>query len=267
MNGDRAVAAAIAGELVQRKTSIADMLPTHINPERFIKAAMVAIARDVRVQRCTRDSIVESVIKGASLGLEVGSVLGEAYLVAYGTTCQLIPGYRGMIGLARRSGQIVAITAQVVYEKDEFGYSLGIHPTVSHKPYLGDDPGAVIAVYAGATLKDGGDQLVILPKWEIEKIRARSKASGSGPWVTDWGEMAKKTGIRRLFKMLPVSTEQLSQALELQARSEADFSEEALTALAADQVSADAANKAAADAAAKAAADASGTLLLEGGAE
>ena len=253
-NESRAIAATIAGELTKRRTSIADMLPSHINPDRFIKSAMVAIARDARVQKCTRDSIIESVVKSASLGLEVGSALGEGYLVAYGATCQFIPGYRGMVSLARRSGQILSIAAQVVRSKDEFDYSLGIHPTIRHKPCLEEDPGDVIAVYAGAALRDGGDQLVIMSKLDVEKIRKRSKASGSGPWVTDWEEMAKKTAIRRLFKMLPVSTEELSQALDIQARSEADFSEEALNDLAAAQVSVDSGNDAAAAAAAEAAA-------------
>lgn len=267
LNENRAVSVEIANTITAKSSAISQLLPSHINPERYIKSAIAAIAKNPRLLQCTKSSILESVVQAATIGLEVGSALGEGYLVPYKDQCQFIPGYRGFISLARRSGEIVSISANVVHEKDEFVFELGIHPNVTHRLNLIDeDPGKVIAVYAGASLKDGGDQLVVMSHREIEAIRKRSRASGNGPWVTDWEEMAKKTAIRRLFKMLPVSTEQLSQALDLQARSEADFSEEALTALAADQVSADAANKAAADAAAKAAENESGTLPLEGSA-
>lgn len=231
-NETRAISVEIANTITAKSGAISQLLPSHINPERYIKSAIAAIAKNPRLLQCTKSSILESVVQAATLGLEVGSALGEGYLVPYKDQCQFIPGYRGFISLARRSGEIVSISANVVHEKDEFVFELGIHPNVMHRPnLLEEDPGKVIAVYAGASLKDGGDQLVVMSHREIEAIRKRSRASGNGPWVTDWEEMAKKTAIRRLFKMLPVSTENLSRALELQAESERGFSDSDISEL------------------------------------
>ena len=217
----------IANAITSKDSTIKSALPAHVSFDRFRTSALLAISRDAKLQACTPTSIVTAVVRAASLGLEVGSALGEGYLVAYKNECQFIPGYRGMISLARRSGEIVSISANVVHEKDSFDFDLGIHPWVKHKINLTDeDIGPVIAVYAGAVLKDGGDQIIIMRKSEIDAIRKRSRSSGFGPWVSDYEEMAKKTAIRRLFKVLPVSTEKLAQALDLQMKSErGDFSD------------------------------------------
>jgi len=158
----------------------------------------------------------------AELGLEPGGGLGEGYLVPYGATCQFIPGYRGFISLARRSGQIVSVESHIVYEGDLFEFELGTEQRIRHVPNLDRDPekpAVMRAVYAVARIVGGGVQSELMTKAEVDAIRRRSKASGSGPWVTDYTEMARKTAIRRLFKYLPVSVE-LCKAMELQASAE-----------------------------------------------
>jgi len=111
-----------------------------------------------------------------------------------------------MIDLARRSGQIISIEARSVHSNDDFSYSFGLNPDLKHTPAAGDR-GELIYVYAVARLKDGGLQWDVMSKTEVEEIRKISKAANNGPWVTHFGEMAKKTVIRRLFKYLPVSVE------------------------------------------------------------
>jgi recombination protein RecT len=130
-------------------------------------------------------------------------------------------GYKGLLALARRSGEISTITAEVVHANDTFAYQLGDEPMIDHKPSLEDEPGEPIFVYAIAKLKDGGIQRVVMTRGAIEKIRTRSKAGSSGPWVTDWEEMAKKTAIKRLCKLLPMSIE-LADAIATDTEAELD---------------------------------------------
>ena len=182
--------------------------------------ALTAVAKNPKILDCDRESIMLSVMQAAELGLEPGGALGEGYLVPYGRTCQFIPGYRGFISLARRSGQIVSIEAHAVYEKDEFVVEFGLDPKLVHRPTLAAERGEVVAFYAVARLVGGGVQHDYMTRADVDAIRKRSRAASSGPWVTDYNEMGKKTVIRRLFKTLPVSVE-LCRALELQAESEA----------------------------------------------
>lgn len=214
------------------KGAIASRLPKHLTADRIIKVALTAVNKNPDLLKCTRESLILSIMQAAELGLEPGGALGEGYLIPYnnrvktdgGDTwvkqCQFIPGYRGLIALARRSGQIVSIEAHVVHEKDSFDCTLGLEPKLEHTPAWEDaDPGPLKFVYAVAKLKDGGVQFDVMSRAAIEGIRQRSKSKDSGPWKTDYEEMARKTVIRRLFKYLPVSVE-LAQALELQANSE-----------------------------------------------
>ena len=206
--------------LTAKKGAIQGRLPTHLSADRLIKIALTAVAKNPKILDCDRDSIMLSVMQAAELGLEPGGALGEGYLVPYGRTCQFIPGYRGFISLARRSGQIVSIEAHAVYEKDEFVVEFGLDPKLVHRPTLATERGEVVAFYAVARLVGGGVQHDYMTRADVDAIRKRSRAASSGPWVTDYNEMGKKTVIRRLFKTLPVSVE-LCRALELQAESEA----------------------------------------------
>ncbi len=146
-------------------------------------------------------------------------MLGHAYLVPYGETATLIVGYKGLIDLARRSGQLSTIFARIVYQRDQFEYAYGLTERLEHIPANVDDSGDIQAAYAVARLKDGGTQFEVMSKREIDAIRDRSKASKNGPWVTDYAEMAKKTVLRRLCKMLPASVE-LARAVALDERAD-----------------------------------------------
>jgi recombination protein RecT len=206
-------------DLASRKQAVASRLPSHIDPDRFIRIAVTAAAKNPKILDCSRDSILMSIYQACELGLEPGGALGEGYLVPYGNTCQFIPGYRGLISLARRSGQIISIEAHAVYEVDEFVVEFGLEPKLIHKPTLKTERGEVTAFYAIARIVGGGIQHDYMTKADVDAIRKRSRAASSGPWVTDYNEMGKKTVIRRLFKSLPVSVE-LCRALELQAGAE-----------------------------------------------
>lgn len=213
--------------LEKAKPKLAEVLPRHLTPDRLIRIACAATSRNRQLLACTPQSLLLAVMNAAQLGLEAGSPLGSAYLVPYGDTCQLIVGYRGLIELARRSGQIASIEAQVVHDNDEFICERGFNPVLRHIPCWKGDPGDMYAAYAIAKLTDGSSQVEVMTKAQIDAIKNRSRAGRSGPWVTDYSEMARKTVVRRLCKYLPLSVE-MSKALDMDAHSEAGSSTSAL---------------------------------------
>lgn len=215
------------GMLEKAKDSIAAVLPKHLTPERIMKIATVAVSRTPALMECTPASIVQSVVISSQLGLEAGGPLGHAYLVPYRNNktgkmeAQFIPGYRGLIDLARRSGQVLSIEAHCVYEKDEWEYANTHEGTkLRHVPFWDGDRGVLRRVYAIARLKETPvPQIEVMSKSDVDKIRAKSKAKDSGPWVTDYDEMARKTVVRRIVKYLPMSVE-LTSALTIEERAE-----------------------------------------------
>ena len=190
-------------------------MPKSMTPDRLTRIVMTECRKTPALLKCAPESFYGVVLQCAAHGLEPGSALGHCYLLPFGNgkdkqgrpNAQLIIGYRGMIDLARRSGQIVSLQAYCVHEQDTFNYKLGLDPDIEHIPASVADRGKVTHVYAVAKLKGGGVQFEVMSRAEIEKVRTSSKAGNSGPWSSHWEEMAKKTVIRRLFKYLPVSIE------------------------------------------------------------
>lgn len=193
-------------QLIERqKPEIARALTgTALDPERFTRVALTVIKQNSRLLQCRPESLLGALMTSAQLGLEPGP-LGEAYLVPYKDQVTFIPGYRGLIKLAWNSGQLRNISARVVHEEDEFEYEYGLHPDLRHRPARGDR-GGITEVYAAARLLDGGEEFEVMSVPEIEAIRARSRAADSGPWVTDWPAMARKSAVRQLAKWLPMAT-------------------------------------------------------------
>lgn len=217
-------------DIVRSKSFQAQMalaLPKSMTAERLTRIVMTECRKVPALMQCNQESFFGAVLQCAQLGLEPGSALGHCYLLPFGNgksrdgrpNCQLIIGYRGMIDLARRSGQIVSINAHCVHESDEFEYELGLHPDIHHRPSPLAERGPVTYVYAVAVLKGGGVQFEVMSRAEIEAVRAQSKAGKSGPWVTHWDEMARKTVVRKLFKYLPVSIEAV-RAVEIDEKSD-----------------------------------------------
>lgn len=201
------------------KGQIAKALPKHLTPERMIRVALTAYNTTPALQKCDVVSVASAIMEASQLGLEPDGVLGHAYLVPYGSKCQLIPGYKGLIELARRSGKVSTVNARVVREGDHFEYWYGLEPDLIHKPGVGSER-PISHVYAYFRLRDDDEtQFVVMDTAEIAKIRGQSKAANSGPWVTHWEEMAKKTVIRRLLKLAPLSAE-VARAIALDERAD-----------------------------------------------
>lgn len=230
MSQELRTAGDLKGFLSKHQDAIQQVAARSITPDRMVRLVCAAASRQPELAKCSPVSILRAMMQSAELGLEVCSGTNEAYLVSYynkkanTTEAQFIPGYQGLVKLAVESGKVRNIEARVVYENDAFDYELGMVPKISHKPTL-KSRGEVLAFYAIAHLTDGSTQFDLMTKEEVDAIRSRSKASGFGPWVTDYNEMAKKTVVRRLYKMLPKS-KAMADALEVQAKAEAgDFME------------------------------------------
>ncbi len=175
--------------------------------QRQIMAFAIEATKNPQLLDCTPESVRISFYQAAALGLEIGSSLGHVYLVPYGKQCQMIPGYRGLIYAAVRSGACRQVWAETIHANDSFAIKLGTEPKIEHQPPLGDR-GDIIGAYAVARLHGGGTQFAVLDLDEITRIRAASRAGKAGPWAQWFGEMAKKSAIRRLCKQLPISTDE-----------------------------------------------------------
>ena len=198
----------LAGLLDKMKGEIQKALPKWITPDRMLRVVLTELRTTPKLAQCESKSVLSSVMQCAQLGLEPGGVLGHAYLIPYGKTCQIIIGYKGLIDLARRSGEIVSISARVVHKNDAFEYSYGLEDKLEHTPASGDR-GEPIYVYAVSSLRGGGHAYEVMTVEDINKIRdvvlKKAYKPEESPWTKHWGEMARKTAIRRLFKYLPVS--------------------------------------------------------------
>lgn len=185
------------------KKQIAVALPKHMDADRMSRVALTALLKTPKLAQCSQESFMQCVLSCSQLGIEPDGRL--AHLIPYGKDCTLIIDYKGLVALARRSGNVATIHADVVCENDDFVYDSGCikRHVVDFKKPRGD----VYAAYAKVQMKDGTEQCEVLSKDEIEAVRNRSRAKGSGPWVTDWNEMAKKTCFRRLSKWLELSPE------------------------------------------------------------
>lgn len=208
--------------LQKYKGQIAAALPRHLTADRMARIVTTEIRKVPQLANCNPQSLFGAVIQASQLGLEPGSALGHCYLIPFKQDVTLIIGYRGMIDLARRSGQIRSIEARAVYEQDEFKYSFGLNPDLQHVPSQDANRGEITHVYAVAHLMGGGVQWDVMTVAEVNAIRDSSdgykafKANKirTNPWHSHWEEMAKKTVLRKLFKYLPVSIE-MQQAVGL----------------------------------------------------
>lgn len=218
----------VAYLLDQKKGEIAKMLPAHLNAERLLKVAQIAVTTTPGLLKCDVASLIGAIGQCAQMGLEPNTVLGHAYLVPFKTkrkdangnerwvdSVNVIIGYKGLIDLARRSGQIVSIAAHEVCTNDEFDLVYGLDERLTHKPAL-DDRGDIIGFYAVAKLVGGGHAFEFMSLRQVEAIMLGTQSKGKyGPWKDHFIEMGRKSVVRRLAKYLPLSIEfQTAAALD-----------------------------------------------------
>lgn len=212
-----------------RSQALIELLPDAAAATRFRRVVIQALAKNPDLLDCTPESVVLSVFEAATQGLEPTGAAGGAHLVPFNKKvsknperwekqAQLIPDYRGVVRLVTKphdeKGRLVpsdvsAIEARVVKEGDDFSWTEGIDASIHHVPTLtaGRSTKATTHVYAVGRLANGASVFTVMDRAEVEAIRKRGREQSFSPWSTDWDEMAKKTVVKRLSKLLPVRPE------------------------------------------------------------
>ncbi|APW38482.1 recombinase RecT [Rhodoferax koreense] len=194
------------------KPQMALALPKHLTADRMARLALTAFSSTPKLQLCNPNSIAASIMTAATLGLEPG-VNGQGFLVPYGTTCTFVPGWKGLVDIANRSGR-VSVWTGAVFEGDTFDYSLGDTPFVRHQPGDEDDPTKITHVYAVGRVN--GSNWPVIEVWTIKKIwkhRNQYNKVGQKHYSYRDPEMyARKVPLLQVLKYMPTSIE-LSNAL------------------------------------------------------
>lgn len=205
--------ALLQGYITQMEGEIRKALPSVITPERFTRIVMSAVSANPKLAETTPQSFLGAMMVSAQLGLEVNTPLGQSWLIPYynGRTktleCQFQLGYKGLMDLAYRSGEISTIQAHVVHEADDFEYAFGLEPTLKHIPAK-KDRGDPTHVYAVWKTKDGGFGFEVMSMDEVRTHAQRySKSAGNGPWSTNFESMALKTVLKKALRFAPMKSD------------------------------------------------------------
>ncbi len=197
------------------------VLPRHLNVEKYAASVLTEVMSNQDLQKCSQTSILSCIAQTAQLGLEVGRAFHHAYLIPFNGVCTLIIGYRGLMSLAKRSGEVVMIETEVVYGADNFSWQKGLTPTLVHIPAEDRGDSLITHAYAVVTFKSGLKQFEVMSRKDIDAIRDGGRKNPV--WNKFYSEMARKTVVRRLSKYLELSPE-FSQAVRIDSESDELFS-------------------------------------------
>lgn len=196
------------------RNAVAQVLPRHLTPERFVRIAILATSKTPGLLKCDQGSLFQALTNLSMYGLEPDG--RRAHLIPFkrkdgGYDCQLIIDYKGLAELVMRSGLVTKIHADKVCDNDEFEFDCG--EVKRHRIDLKKPRGRPYAYYA-MVIYQGQQKADCMSLEDVENIRKRSKAANNGPWTSDYDEMAKKTVFRRLTKWLPL-TPAVREAVEV----------------------------------------------------
>ncbi len=208
------------------REQVATALPAHIGVDSMMRIALTEVRKQPELEKCTVPSFMGALLTAAQLGLRPG-YNGEGWLIPRwnknlgSLEAQFQPGYRGLAQLAYRSGEVVDITAEPVYEADHFRYTLGSSPHIEHVPDMEAEhrDADIRAFYAVIRLKSGGHIMKVLRRADADEVRDRfgphnRQGQTVGPWATDYAAMGCKTAVLRALKFAPLESERLNAAIK-----------------------------------------------------
>jgi len=207
------------GLLDKAAPSLAKAMPRGVNVERMMAVFFNSVTRKPDLLECNQYSVVRCLFQSAQLGVEPDTPLQHCHLIKYKNDCTLQMGYRGLIYLANNIAPSTIQTG-IVYDCDKIEIRGGTSASLDHYPQL-PRPEGVKPVGYYATIEQVGlprAEYEYMTKDDVDKIRRKSRAAESGPWVTDYDQMAIKTVLKRLLKRRPASAEtgqQLAKAIEI----------------------------------------------------
>lgn len=188
-------------------------LPSVLTPERFTRMMLSAVSNTPKLPECTPKSFLAAMMSAAQLGLEPNTPLGQAYLIPFKNKgvleVQFQVGYKGLIDLAYRSGEVDIIQAQAVHENDVWECEFGIEPKLKHIP-ADTNRGEVVRYYAMFRTKTGGYGFEVMSVYDIKAHAAKysqSFNSSFSPWKTNFDAMAKKTVLKQCLKYAPMKSD------------------------------------------------------------
>lgn len=247
LRADRVKTIATLFQDSDRRRKLATLSGGSVNVDQMIEVVLAAVSKTPRIAACSIESIGLAVQEAAELGILPSGAGGLAHLVPFNNgkkaralnlsefyECKLIPDYKGLVFLARESGSVLTISAGVIYAGQVLGKDWSAREGADDHLWVNPLPPGFVErdediAYAWAACKipapsaPGGaiTQWVLLTRAQIDKIRASSRAADSGPWVTNFPEMAKKSAVKRLSKLAP-RRGRFAKAIELEERAEAD---------------------------------------------
>jgi recombination protein RecT len=213
--------------LKSQMPAIQSVISKALTPEALARLCLTAMRSSKQAEKvlaCTGTSIAKAFMDCAEISLSPQPSMGQCCFVPYKNELAFQVEYRGFIALAKRSGQVSFITADVVRQGDEFGFERGTSQFLRHVP-KGD--GEATHYYAMVWFKDGSRDFRVMTKAQIEKHRdryAKGLDRSDSPWVTAFDQMAMKTVIRQLCKYLELSPE-LTKAAVIDEYNEAGIKE------------------------------------------
>lgn len=194
----------IQGMRAEFEACLPQMLPIDL----FTRVTLTGFRKTPELLECSRKSLLSALLETARLGLE--PCTEQAYLIPYRQECTLVIGYQGYVQLMYRTGQVDAVEAELIYEADEWEYSLGDGGRFFHRPnLLAEDRGRAIMAYSYAALRGGGrTKVAIVTRREAERIARDYAKSAKSPWKTGhFDAMMLKSPVRQLQKWAPKSAE------------------------------------------------------------
>lgn len=199
--------------LNKMKPQILQALPKSqgMDAERLNRITLTTIKTNPKLLECSIESLLGAVLQSAQLGLEP-NLLGSCYFIPYKGQVSFQIGYKGLIDLVTRKGEVLTIVAKEVRAGDIFHYEYGRNEDLKHIPAPHDQRGEITHFYAYAHLKNGAFTFDVMHVSEVEQVRNEHsqayKWDNKGSiWVKHYEAMAKKTVIKRLIKYLPISVE------------------------------------------------------------
>lgn len=215
--------ALITGDIYASRDAFEAVLADRsINFDREAEFAIQVLSSNdyaIKIAQSNRQSVINAVTNIAAIGISLNPAKKQAYLVPRDGRICLDLSYMGLADLATASGSIKWVKAGVVHANDKFVLNGFDRPPEHSFDPFSKDRGEAVGVYVVAKTADGDYLTEAMSADEVNAIRDRSSAwrawvekKRSCPWVTDWAEMAKKTVVKRAYKLWP-KTERLDQAI------------------------------------------------------
>lgn len=219
-------------ELIQfAEKTVLDMQPVfeRMNADKsivFAREAEFAIqiitASDycLKIAKSNPQSVRDAVTNIAAMGVSLNPARKQGYLVPRKGGITLVISYMGLLDIAIQSGSILWGQAEIVYANDTFRLAGFDKPPIHERDPFAKERGEIVGTYVVVKTRDGDYLTTTMTASEVWDIRERSDAwqgymkdkTKKCPWVTDEGEMVKKTVIKRGYKGWP-KTERLDNAV------------------------------------------------------